>query len=153
MNMYRFERQLRLSNITSEVKRLLAAKGDAEESNIIKKSVILNDLHFPKLYQDFSALADLNDTALYSTVFSTLMGDVVGSSRLIIDELVETDVFGEDWETFFLDAINEMTERVFYDPKQIDYTVAPGSQEKFNEFISAPVRELLFRTLGLPFPR
>lgn len=153
MNMYRFERKLRLYNITSEVKRLLEAKDAAEESNIIKKAVILNNLHFPKLYQDFSDFPDLRDTAFCSNIFSLLMDFVVGSSRLIIDELVEKGFLGEDWEKFFLDTINEMTERVFYNPMQIDYTIAPGSQEQFNEFISAPVRDLLFRSVGLSFPR
>lgn len=152
MNIYRFERRLRLYNITSEVKRLLEAKDNAEESNIIKKSVILDDIHFPKLYEDFIAFADHGDTARYSTIFSLLMGEVVSSSRLIIDELVEIGFFGKDWDGFFLGTINEMTEKVFYDPKQIDYTVALGSEEKFSKIISAPVCALLYRTAGLSLP-
>lgn len=152
MNIYRFERQLRLHNITSEVKRLLESKEEAEENNIIKRSVILNDLHFPKLYQDFAALTDPRYTAFCSNMFYLFIDVVVGSSRLIIDELVENNFFGEDWEKIFLDIINEMTERVFYDPKKIDYTVAPGSQEKFTKVISNPVCDLLYRNAGLTFP-
>ena len=152
MNMYRFERSLRLINITSEVKGLLDTKDDKEERYRIKKSIILKDIQFPKLHQDFSAFGELEDTALCAGRFLLLMDFVVGSSRLIIDELVELNIFGEDWENLFLDAINDMTERVFYDPAQIEYTITPNSQEKFEKVVAAPVCDILYRVAGLSLP-
>lgn len=152
MNMYRFERSLRLFNITSEVKGLLDTKDDKEECYRIKKSIILKDIQFPKLHQDFSALGELEDTALCAGKFLLLMDFVVGSSRLIIDELVELNIFGEDWENLFLDAINDMTEKVFYDPAQIEYTITPNSQEKFEKVVAAPVCNILYRMAGLSLP-
>lgn len=153
MNIYRLERELRLYIITNEVKKLLQCKDQAEEIDILRKSILLNDIHFPKLYQAFSNLSDVKYTAFCANSFSCFIDLVVSSSRLIIDELIEKSFFGENWENMFLDTIDKMTERVFYDPKQFDYTVTSGSQEKFTEILAAPVRDLLFRTIGLSFPR
>jgi len=36
-----------------------------------------------------------------------------------------------------------MTERVFYNPKKIDCTAKPRSQEMFEKIISEPVRVML----------
>ena len=152
MNIYRLERELRLYIITNEVKKLLQCKDQAEEIDILRKSILLNDIHFPKLYQAFSNLSDVKYTAFCANRFSCFIDLVVSSSRLIIDELIEKSFFGEDWENMFLDTIDKMTESVFYDPKQFDYTVTPGSQEKFKKVISAPVCELLYRRAGLSLP-
>lgn len=145
INMYRFERTLRLFNITSEVKVLLEAKDDKEELYLINKYIILNNIQFPKLHQDFIALGDLKDAAICAKNFLLLMDYVVSSSRLIIDELVEFNLLGDDWENLFLGAINDMAERVFYDPAQIEYAIKPNSQEKFEKIVAAPVLDVLYR--------
>ena len=68
-------------------------------------------------------------------VLNIFQNMVIISYNLVMDELIEKGYFGENWEKLFLDMINGMTESVFYDPKKIDYTVAPGSQEKFMEIL------------------
>jgi hypothetical protein len=143
MNIFRFEKQLRLHIIASEVKCLLECKNEEEENRAIEKTIALNDIYFPKLYQDFSSYDDITYTASCASRFNSLNNVVVSSSRLIIDALIEKEYFGEDWETLFLDTINEMTESVFYNPDEIDYTVTAESQEKFAKILSALVRRIL----------
>ena len=76
---------------------------------------------------------------IYVRIFCSFMDDLVRSSRLVIDKFVEEGTFGEDWENLFLDITNELAESVLYDPKMIDYSVEPASQEVFMKDISAPV--------------
>ena len=142
MNIYRFEKQLKLYNILYEVRCLLECEDDEKENQIIKKSIVLNDIHFHKLYQDFSLSGDLSCTASHATRFYAFRNAVVGSSRLIYDALIDNGYLG-DWRKLFLNTINKMTAKVFYDPAEIDYTVAPGAQEKFEKIISVSVKQQL----------
>jgi hypothetical protein len=143
MNIYRFEKQMRLYNITSEINCLRECKDEKEEAKFLKKSVILNALHFPKLYQDFSIVDDLAYTAFCADTFYSFRKVIVCSSLIIIDRLIENEWFG-DWKTLLLDTINEMTESVFCDPNEIDYNIAPESPEYFEKIISAPVRVMFY---------
>ena len=75
---------------------------------------------------------------------------LVTSSRLIIDELVEKNYFGENWSNLFLEIINELAEKVFYNISDIDFTLShtPSTQKYFEEIILQPVRDLLFNLTG-----
>ena len=141
INLYRFEKALRLYNITNEVKHLLRCKNAAEEEHIIKESVILKDIHFPKVYQDFRS--SNNDMILRVATFKSFRDSIVGTCRLVIDEFVEKGTLGDDWEELFLNAINEMAEGVFYRPDEIDFIIKPGSQKMFEKVLSAPVNWVL----------
>ncbi|WP_196611092.1 hypothetical protein [Pectinatus brassicae] len=143
INMYRFERQLRLFTIRNEIGYLLKAKDDEEERYFIKKSIILNDLHFPKLYNDFSAFNEIDTVLSYMQQFSSLKSCVIGPSCLILDKLIELNIFGQNWEQLFLDNINNLTEKVFYNPDKIDYNVIISSQEKFEKILKAPVEFMI----------
>ena len=149
MNIYRLEKGLGLYSVTSEVNRLLECKDKEHECRTIEKSISLNGLHFPKVYQDFSSFDDSAYTVSCANIYYKLRDAVVGASRLVYDSLIDIGCLGEDWESLFLNTINDMTERVFYDPEKIDYTVTPESQEKFMELISAHVRaKILHSTLA-----
>lgn len=142
INIYRFEKEFRLYTITNDVKDLLNCRDVVEEGIILSNSVILSGIYYPKLYKDFSTLSPcsiISDPARCSKIFLDFRDYVVGSSRLIIDEIIEKGYWGKDWENLFLKTVNEMVEEVFYNPKQIDYSVTPKSQEMFVKVISAPV--------------
>ena len=144
MNIYRFEKEFKPYIITYEVKKMLECENDAEKRTILLRSLVLKDIPFPKLYKDFAAL-NINQTAEYTSLFYDFRYFVETSSRLIIDELVEKDYFGKDWESFFLNIINEMAGSVFYNPKEIDYTVAPNSDEIYKDLLSYPVQIMIFK--------
>ena len=122
-----------------------------EKNNIITKSVILKDICFPKLYKDFFDIPLYNDLVSCLKYFPDFMNLTISSSCLIIDELIEDGFFGEDWEDFFHDTLNEMVESVFYNPEEFDFSIKPESQEKFIELLSAPVQELLYQETHITF--
>jgi len=140
INLYLFERMSSLYSLTNEVNRLLKCQSEDERDDILLKSVILKDIHFPKLYEYFSGLENNDRIWLYAKAFPLLMRDLVQSSRLVIDKFVDDGLFGKDWESLFLEVINELAETVLYDPETIDYSVTPESQAMFIEVISAPVK-------------
>lgn len=149
INLYRFEKELRLYAVTGEVRRLLNCKTIDEEQDILTKSIVLKDIPFPKLYEYFGNLENIRQSEIYVRVFWCFMDDLVRSSRLIIDKFVEEGTFGEDWENLFLDITNKLAMSVLYDPKAIDYSVEPGSQEMFEKDISAPTEAWIAHMTGL----
>jgi len=142
INLYRFERQNRLYSLTNEVNHLLRCKSDAERENVLRKSVILKDIHFPKLYDYFSGLQTYVQMILYVNIFLAFLKDLVLTSRLVIDKFIDEGLFGEDWEKLFLGIINEMAENVLYAPQTIDYSITPESQSAFLKIIAAPAIEI-----------
>lgn len=143
MNIYRFEKEFKLYIITYELKCLLKCEKEVEERDVLAKSIILKDIHFPKVYKDFASLSNISLIQDYACIFFMIRNLVTDSFYLIMDELIEKGYLGDDWESIFLDIINEMTENVFYDPTEIDYSILPKSQEKFMKLLDAPVRALL----------
>lgn len=143
INLYRFEKELKPYIITNEVKHMLECNDDDEKHEILTKSIILKDIHFPKLYKDFAALPVYSDIELCANYFPVFQNLIVTSNCLIIDELIENGYLGSDWKLFFYDTINGMVKNVFYDPEKIDYTITPESQREFMEILAAPVHSLL----------
>lgn len=141
INLYRFEKELRLYNLTNEINKLLECKDEDEKSNVLDKSMIMNGIIFPKLYEYFGNLENLQHIDFYTRTFGLFQEKLVASSCLAIDKFVEDGVLGENWEALFLKTINEMTETVLYNPEKIDYSVTPKSQEMFINDIDAPVRK------------
>lgn len=151
INIYRFEKEFKLCIITNEMNSLLNCKTDEEKNNILTRSAILKDICFPKLYRDFFSIPLYNDLVSYLKFFPDFMNLTISSSCLVIDELIEDGFLGEDWENFLLNTLNKMAESVFYNPKEIDFSVKPESQEKFMELLSAPVQELLYQEAHITF--
>lgn len=139
INLYRFEKELRLYAVTGEVRQLLNCKTIDEEQDILTKSIVLKDIPFPKLYKYFGNLKNIRQSETYVRIFWSFMDNLIRSSRLAIDRFVEEGAFGEDWENLFLDITNKLAESVLYDPKVIDCSVEPKSQEMFMKDVSAPV--------------
>lgn len=146
MNIYRLEKLLSPYKITYEVNRLLKCINEDEKQQACNEFNILHGIYFTKLYNTFTYLLSqasqgllrqfsFDNLKLAIINFNFFLYDVVSTARLIIDELVEKKYFGEDWEDFFLNTINDMTERVFYNPNEIDYTVTSQSQEKYVELL------------------
>jgi len=149
INLYRLEKELKPFILINEVNSLSACKDKKEEEEILFKSVIMRNICYPRLYDNFSPLP-LPDIGKLTKKFFSFQDYIVKSSILIIDELIEKGYFNEDWETLICETINKMTESVFYDPKQINYNIATESQEEFMKILLAPVH-LLLQTTGITF--
>lgn len=148
INLYRFEKNLNFYNITTEVQLLLNCPNTDEEKLILKKSMIMSGVIFPKLYKYFGNQEALENTYYYTNNFHLLLDDLTISSYLVLDYFIENGNLGSDWEILFLKTINEMTENVFYTPDKIDYSITSDSQEKFKKILDERVRNLLFQVTG-----
>lgn len=131
LNLYRFEKELKLYRITSDVNRLLACDDEVESERITDLAIRMNDITFPKLYEYFAGLPNVRHTQFYADMFWMFMDEVVQSSRLVIDKYVEDGIWGEDWEQLFLETTNELATTVLYNPSEINYSVTPDSQREF----------------------
>ena len=145
VRLYNFEVASRLRDITARVNELLRCGDDeAEADKILVSTVVLVDIVFPNVYNRFVRLFDDHEAMFYSVdYYKDILFHIVILGRLILDELVEKGYFGEEaeWEGFFLKKINEMAERVFYDPDKIEYTPNPESPEAqtaFEDILAAP---------------
>lgn len=151
IRIYRLEKEYKPYNIIYEVNQLLKCETDGDKDTVLTKSIILKDIFFPKLYRKLFDLHAYPDIEFCAKNFQSLNHLIVISSCLIFDELIEKGYFGDDWKDFFDNTLYELTEKVFYNPAEIDYTVNPKSQNAFIKILSAPVQDLLFQTAGITF--
>lgn len=139
INLYRLEKEMKLYRITTDVNRLLCCNDEEQAERIIRKAMLAGNIVFPKLYELFSNLPNVDLVRIYTDTFLSFVDEVVRSSRLIIDKLVEDGVFGENWIQLFLKTTNELAETVLYDPAEINYSLAPESQREFQIYLLEPV--------------
>lgn len=144
INLYRLERRLQPYKIINEVKRLTECNSPEVEAELLLKTVLLDEICFPKIYEDLLPNpVDIIDQ--YANEFLYTLTDEVAISDLILDELVEKGFWKEEWETLFLNKINEMAEEVFYNPEKMKEElntsnfIADHVQEKFTRLLHAGV--------------
>lgn len=150
INLYRLERRLRPYITTIEVEKLLACQTEDAKKDVLEKSVVLLDICYPKLYEDFSSLP-YPDMILCAGEFPGYLSDIAGTSCLIFDELVEKGTFGEDWKNLFREITNEMASDVLFRPDDIDVTVGKGAQTHFERLLCAPVIAAIYRETNIRF--
>lgn len=143
INIYGLEKELRPYITIQEVKRLSICQSPDEEQHILTQFTILKDICFPKVYESLAQLP-LDPMMECAGAFSVFLPYVNFLGCLIIDELIEMNVFGDDWGSSFLKTINGMAENVFYNPSELDFTTTPKSQKSFIDFISAPINCMLY---------
>lgn len=129
---------------------MLKCETDGDKDAVLTKSIILKDIFFPKLYRKLFDLHAYPDIESCAKNFQSLNHSIVISSCLIFDELIEKGYLGDDWKDFLDNILYELTEKVFYSPTEIDYTVIPESQDAFIKILSAPVQDLLQKA-GITF--
>lgn len=142
INLYRFEKSIRLYGTINEVSLLLHCSDKEKENIILQKIFYLRDIVFPNLYQCFCYIENPANFTKCFKAFYAIRDIVVWTSRLILDKLVEDSRFGDgdQWYYFFLEMTNNMAERVFYDPAKINYSIAPEAQTKFEQVLFAPIQ-------------
>ncbi|WIW71458.1 hypothetical protein [Anaerosinus gibii] len=142
INLYRFEKSLKFYAMINDVNLLLNCSDKEKEDIIFQNIFHLRDIPFPKLYQCFCYIESPANFIKCLKAFYSIRDNVVWTSRLVLDKLVENGHFGDGdkWYYFFLEMINNMAEQILYDPAKIDYSIEPGSQTKFEQVLSAPLR-------------
>lgn len=139
INLYRFEKEIKLYRVTSDVNHLLNCADNKEKERIMDNAHYMEYIAFTKLYEYFGDMPDIKHTKVYASTFGAFMDEVVKASRLVIDKFVEDGTLGEDWLQLFINTTNELAEVVLYDPSKIDYSLSSGSQEIFWEYLQNPV--------------
>lgn len=151
INLYRLERELRPYITTNEINQLLECETAAEQDAILEKTVMLNNICFPKVYENFATLTFYSDIENCAKRFQTLCDIIIPINCLIIDKLVENNYLGEDWYDFLCEIINELSKEIFYDSTNINYTVTPESQKSYMKILSVAVENLIFLKTGITF--
>ncbi len=152
INLYRIEKESRPYITTNEVNQLLACKAIADREAILNRSAILNKIWFPNVYNDFASLDFVSDIEKTSLLFLLLLDIITPINCLLIDELVENNYLGEDWYDFLCELINKLAREIFYNPKDINYTITPESQENFMEIYSAAVQRVIYENTEIILP-
>lgn len=151
LNMYRFERRLMPYCIMSDVKKLLAYQDAEDKVNYLMRTVTLRGITFPKVYDKLiTSPCPSNELGLFACEFPRFLENIAISNCLIIDELVEKGIFGTNWERLFCDILNAMTEKVFYAPTNLDFTVTKESQTEYEALLAAPVFTVLCGAADTP---
>ena len=142
INLYRLERRLRPYLISHEVKWLEACTSYEEKRAVLAKTVCLDDICFPGLYEKLFKLP-MRFASLLAQICSEYLARISMESCLILDELVERNSFGDDWENRFRGISNALAESVLYDPATIDVSATKKSQQEFLRLLNAGVVEEL----------
>ena len=139
MNLYRFEKNMQLYLITDSVKQLSRCKNQTEENIFLAKFFVLSELCFPKLRNQLFQLEDISEIFHYSTSFKDFLILFILMSRLIIDQLIEDHVLSDNWESSILSQINNLAEKVLFNPDTIDTTVTPEYQNFYQTLVISPI--------------
>lgn len=136
INLYRLEKELRIYEISHEVNLLHQCTDEEDKSRILSNHVDTKDIYFPCLRHKLHELQDPLVIQHIAMIFQDFMDRVIKVSRLLLDKFIEDGVLGENWEDLFLNTINELTEKVLFDPKSIDYTSEnPDSQKMYEKIL------------------
>ena len=141
LNLYRLERKLKPFIIASEIKGLIECKDALDANTFLVKTILLREIEFPAIYQSLFTmpLAALEYCCQDFLVFRSTI-EIAGC--LVLDELVELGVFGEDWDDLFRRMTNELASTVLYDINKLDFTITEASQAAFEMILAAPVQPL-----------
>lgn len=143
INLYRFEKELCLFELTNNVRRLIECNGNQEKVEILVESLALRDICFPQVRDMFCRYRSLDDINFFTRQFALFTASFIWLSRLLVDKLIEDGHLDENWEALFLEEINRRATRVLYASMDIDYSVKPGAQETFEMLLTAQVKAVL----------
>ena len=142
LNLYRLERKLKPFIIASEIKGLTECKDTENENTFLAKTILLRVIEFPAIYQSLFPMP-LDALAGCCQDYLVFRSTIEMAGCLVLDELVERGVFGEDWEDLFRSVTNKLASTVLYDIDKLDFTITEASQEAFEKILAAQVK-LLF---------
>lgn len=150
INLYRLERRFKPYIISREIRELCACQTSEERAALLLKDVILRNIGFPRLYEDFEKLSPEQMEAC-AAEFPNWLSEIVFSGCLILDCLVENGTFGPDWEKLFIMTTNHMAEKIYYQPETLDKTAPEAAEGNFFDLLSSPVVAVLCGDSGNPF--
>jgi len=143
MTLSKYESKFKFCKIIREVGNLL--KDEANEFSVFSRFIILHNIVFLGLYRSFGEhIDDIRYTSCLASIIEPFLGFVAIPSLLIIDEFVEDGHFGDNWEIFFLDTVNEIIDRGHEGGyEKIDYPINEKAEEKFRILMTLTISDIL----------
>lgn len=143
INLYRFEKEFCLFELTNSVRRLLKCDNEQKEMEVFAESLVLRGICFPQIRDAFCQYKPIDDVSSFVQQFSLFSNGFIRLSRLLVDKFIEDELFGNNWEALFLGEINMRATQVLYAPESIDYAVEPGSQHAFEKLLMFQTRAVV----------
>lgn len=135
-NLYRLEKELRVYNLSFEIKQLLSCSNDSLEDELLLKFYLLKDIEFPNVYKCLFSFEDIEKLMQYSNYYRFYKENIVFISNIILDGCIENGLLGEDWHKTILDIINQKTEYVLYSPDNIQFNTSSEAQDAFEKILT-----------------
>jgi len=139
INLYRFEKKIKLFNTTRIIPFLLHDGEAGREDVFLTKISLLDEIPFPSLHSKLFGVERIDDLAKCVHLFEDYRDFFAISSLLIFVALVDTDFFGDSWLDLFCSFSKNMAPYVLYNPSSVDYSIHQGSQEAFEKLLKRPV--------------
>ena len=89
VNLYRFEKELCLFEITNSVNRLLKCDNVQKEAEVIAESLVLQDICFPQVRDAFCRYESIDNISSLVQQFSLFRNGFIRLSRLLVDKFIE----------------------------------------------------------------
>lgn len=138
INLYRLEKRLHPNIITNTVKRLEQCISNEEEIDLLMKSVYLDEVCFPMVYKKLLSLP-LESVAYFAEIYPEYLARIQIESCMILDELIDRNLFSPNWENLFRCISNELAESILYNLESLDFSTTVNSQQKFLRILNACV--------------
>lgn len=141
LNLFRFEKEMSFKNLQIEINALLQ-RSDEERSKLIRIFYHLNDIVFPHIKTFLFSLFLTNEKYawIFLYFFNILKTGALNQCLLILDDLVDNEYFGNEWEELFREITNELAEYVLYDPEDVHYEFNTQSEKAFKDILSGLVK-------------
>ncbi|MFR3787306.1 MAG: hypothetical protein ACLTWR_08445 [Agathobaculum desmolans] len=140
INLYRFERTMRACILSREIERLESCAESKNKGSLLQKFTLLSDVSFPSIYEELYKLP-YRKLIRYASVFSNYIASTSVIACLILDELIEQNLFGEqsEWKELFRTTINKLAETVLYNPEKIEFPNGEGAENSFRQILNSSV--------------
>ena len=139
INLYRFERMMKLYSITKIVSLLTRNIETSIEDIFLTKTFLLDDIPFTHIYSMLLCVERIGDLAKCVQLFEEYKDIFSISSLLIFNALVDTDFFGDSWLDLFCNFSRNLAPYVLYNPSDIDFSTHEGNQDAFEKLLKRPV--------------
>lgn len=145
INLFRFEKQMRYCNMSFEISEYLINSNEVDTVNVINRFYKLRNIVSFPLYLNIYPLFIVNETYVdeYVCFYNQLEQMGIESCLLLLDELIEKEYLGEDWQELFRVMTNQKAQDVLYNPATVKCDINLDSQQAYEKILSGFVEIVL----------
>lgn len=136
INMFRLEKMFNPSNIIVEVSVMQNCKNQSQVSKVLERYFHFNDISEFRLLYCFLGSIDLKDAITIKHRFLNFIHAYSQFFLIVLDDYVKNDIFGEDWEIFFLNEINNIASNYYVIDDSL-FEAQSDSQKNFQDLLQS----------------